>query len=291
VIDRCIQGPGLRLDLSLRTHIMGVLNVTPDSFSDGGAYLDRKAAVSHALRMIDEGADIIDVGGESTRPGSEAVSLDEELRRVIPVIEHIAAATDIPISIDTRKADVALQAIAAGALIVNDVSGLTADQEMAGVVAQADVPVVVMHAQGPPENMQRNPYYRDTIGEIKDWLVGRIGALCSAGVRRSRIIIDPGIGFGKRVSDNLLILKSLDAFHELDCPILIGPSRKRFIGQILDLPEQDRQEGTAASVSMAIAAGAHIIRIHDVRPMSRIARVTDAIVRAEQEGERMKDEG
>ena len=272
---------------------MGVLNVTPDSFSDGGAYLDRGDAVSHALRMIDEGADIIDVGGESTRPGSKDVSLDEELRRVIPVIEHIAATTDIPISIDTRKANVALQAIASGAHIVNDVSGLTADQEMVGVVAEADVPVVVMHAQGMPENMQHNPYYRDTIGEIKGWLAGRIDALCSAGIRRCRIIIDPGIGFGKRVSDNLLILKSLDAFHALDCPILIGPSRKQFIGNILDLTKQYRMEGTAASAAIAIAAGAHIIRIHDVRFMSRIARMTDAIVRAEQEGRkgcRVKDE-
>ena len=268
---------------------MGVLNVTPDSFSDGGTYFDHEAAVSHARHMVDDGADIIDVGGESTRPGSGEVPLDEELRRVIPVIEHITTSIDIPVSIDTRKAEVARRAIAAGAHIVNDVSGLTADPEMAAVVAEAGVPVVLMHAQGTPEHMQHNPYYRDTIGEIRDWLAGRIDTLCNAGIRKDRIIIDPGIGFGKRVSDNLLILKSLDAFHMLDCPILIGPSRKRFIGHILDLPEQDRVEGTAAAVTIAIAAGAHIIRIHDVRPMSRIARMTDAIVRAEQE--RSKDEG
>ena len=263
--------------------MMGVLNVTPDSFSDGGCYNDTDSAVSRAMELVAEGADIIDVGGESTRPGADNVSLEEELARVIPVIERICDLTDVPISIDTRKAPVARQALAAGALIVNDVSGLTADPLMAEVVAESGLPVVIMHARGTPSTMQQNPTYNDTVGEISDWLSQRIEVVHASGVSMGNVIIDPGIGFGKRISDNLLILKDLKRLDVLDCPVLIGPSRKRFIGQILDLPELDRLEGTAATVAMAISGGADIVRVHDVKAMARVARVTDAIVRAKQE--------
>lgn len=263
--------------------MMGVLNVTPDSFSDGGCYNDTDNAISRAMELVAEGADIIDVGGESTRPGADNVSLEEELARVIPVIERIRDLTDVPISIDTRKAPVARQALAAGARIVNDVSGLTADPQMVEVVAASGLPVVIMHARGTPATMQQNPIYRDTLGEISDWLAERIEAALAAGVSKESVIVDPGIGFGKRISDNLLILKELRKLDVLDCPVLVGPSRKRFIGEILDLPERDRLEGTAATVAMAISGGAAIVRVHDVKAMARVARVTDAIMRAKQE--------
>jgi dihydropteroate synthase len=278
-----IEGEGFRLDCRRRTHVMGILNVTPDSFSDGGAFFDPDAAVAHGRQMAADGADIIDVGGESTRPGSEGVSPDEELRRVLPVVERLAGTLEVPVSIDTRKAEVARQAIRAGARIVNDVSGMTADPGMEGVVADAGVPVVLMHSKGTPKTMQQHPWYRDPIGEISAWLADRVQAARQSGIRPNRIIVDPGLGFGKRVSDNLLILKSLEAFHTLACPVLIGPSRKSFIGRVLDLGEQERIEGTAAAVALGIAHGAHLIRVHDVRTMVRVARMTDAILRATQE--------
>lgn len=278
-----IEGRGFRFDLTVRTHVMGVLNVTPDSFSDGGKYLAFADAIAHARRMVEDGADIIDVGGESTRPGADEVPVDEEVRRVVPVITHLAATLDLPISIDTCKAEVARRAIQAGARIVNDISGLTADPEMGRVIAETGVPVILMHMKGMPKDMQRHPYYDDTIGEIRAWLANRIAAAHQAGIREQRIIIDPGIGFGKRVSDNVLILKSLSAFKSLGCPILVGPSRKSFIGKVLGVLEDGRLEGTAAAVAIAIANGAHIVRVHDVREMVRVARMTDAIVRAEQE--------
>lgn len=278
-----VEGNGVRLDCAQRTHIMGILNVTPDSFSDGGAFYPVEAAVAHALRMADEGADIIDIGGESTRPGSDGVSEEEELRRVLPVITRLAPRLPVPLSIDTRKAEVARQALAAGARIVNDVSAMTADPEMLRVVAEAGAPVVLMHAIGTPKDMQRNPFYRDTLGEIVDFLNTRLEAARQAGIPTSRIMLDPGIGFGKRVSDNLLILKSLRTLHPSGCPILIGPSRKSFIGRVLDTPETERLEGTAAAVALGIAGGAHIVRVHDVRAMTRVARMTDAILRVQQE--------
>lgn len=282
--DACvIAGDGFRLDCSERTQVMGILNVTPDSFSDGGDYLDQETAVAHGLQMAEEGADMIDIGGESTRPDSKAVPLAEELQRVLPIIKQLACTLTIPISIDTRKAEVARQAIAAGARIVNDVSGMTADPEMASMIAEADIPVILMHAKGTPENMQRKPWYTDTIGEVKAWLSERIQYAEAAGIRHQHILIDPGIGFGKRVSDNLLILKSLDQFKDLACPIVIGPSRKSFIGRVLNLPAQERLEGTAAAIALSISCGARIIRVHDVAPMVRVARMTDAIVKAKQE--------
>ncbi len=278
-----VHGNGFRFDCTDRTYVMGILNVTPDSFSDGGVYLDLETAVAHGLQMAEEGADIIDIGGESTRPGSKAVTQAEELQRVLPVIERLSRTLTIPVSIDTCKAEVARQAIGAGARIVNDVSGMTADPEMGPTVAKAEVPVILMHAKGTPEDMQRSPWYKDTISEIKTWLAERIQYAEAAGIRHSHILIDPGIGFGKRVSDNLLILKSVKTLHPLACPVVIGPSRKAFIGSILDLPEQERLEGTAAAITLGIAHGAHLIRVHDVAPMVRIARMTDAIVRARQE--------
>ena len=278
-----VEDAGFRLDCSKRTGIMGILNVTPDSFYDGGWYRDTETAVRHGLHMAGEGADIIDVGGESTRPGAEAVDLEEELKRVIPVIEKLNDRIEQPVSIDTRRAEVARQAIRAGARMVNDVSGMTAEPEMMEVVASAGVPVVIMHAVGSPADMQQNPGYKDTVGEIVDWLASRIGYAVDNGVRRSSIIIDPGIGFGKRLSDNLLLIRSLASFRTLKRPILIGPSRKSFIGRVLDVEKNDRLEGTAAAVALSVANGAGIVRVHDVREMGRVVRMTDAICRARQE--------
>ncbi len=266
--------------LSKKTHVMGILNVTPDSFSDGGLYLDRKAAVEHALRMVEDGADIIDIGGESTRPGAEPVPLDEELRRTIPVIEAIASKVDVPISIDTYKAEVAKRAIEAGASVVNDISGLRFDPEMASVVAETGAAVVVMHIKGTPRDMQKNPKYQDLFGEIIEYLRGSMEIAKKAGVPEERIIIDPGIGFGKRPEHNLQIINRLDRFSVLGRPILVGPSRKSFIGLILDnLPPAERVEGTAAAVAISVFRGASIVRVHDVKAMSRVVRVADAIKR------------
>lgn len=278
-----VEGTGFRLDCSKRTGIMGILNVTPDSFYDGGWYRDTETAVHHGLRMAGEGADIIDVGGESTRPGAEAVDLEEELKRVIPVIEKLSDRIEQPVSIDTRRAEVAHQAIRAGARMVNDVSGMTADPKMIEAVASARVPVVIMHTAGRPADMQKNPGYKDTVGEIVDWLASRIDYAVDNGVQRSRIIIDPGIGFGKRLSDNLLLIRSLASFRTLKRPILIGPSRKSFIGRVLDVKKNDRLEGTAAAVALSVANGAGIVRVHEVTEMGRVVRMTDAICRARQE--------
>jgi dihydropteroate synthase len=266
-----------RLDLGIRTHIMGVLNVTPDSFSDGGLYLDTDKAVERALEIEEEGADIIDIGGESTRPGALPISPEEELSRVIPVIERLSSRLKIPISIDTYKAQVAREAIEAGASIINDISGLRFDPEMASVAAQYDVPLIIMHIKGTPRDMQINPVYQDIIGEIFEFLHDGISIALKAGVYEDKIIIDPGIGFGKTFEHNLEIINRLDEFRSLGRPILFGPSRKSFIGKILDLPADDRLEGTAAAVAIGIIKGADIVRVHDVRSMVRVARVADAI--------------
>jgi dihydropteroate synthase len=268
------------LDFSEKTYIMGILNVTPDSFSDGGLYLDRDKAVTRALRMEDEGADIIDVGGESTRPGSEAVPVDEEIKRVVPVIEEVAKRVKVPISIDTYKSRVAELAIQAGASIVNDISGLRFDRRMPDVVARHGVAVVIMHIKGTPKDMQQNPTYTALIPEIIEYLRGGIMIARRAGVAEERIIIDPGIGFGKTVEHNLEIIRRLDEFTGLEKPILIGPSRKSFIGTTLGgLPVTERLEGTAAAVAIGIFNGANIVRVHDVREMARVARMADAIRR------------
>jgi dihydropteroate synthase len=259
---------------------MGILNITPDSFSDPGLFFDPDRAAAHAQNMVRDGADIIDVGGESTRPGSEAVPVNEEVRRVVPVIRSLRARVSVPISVDTYKAEVARKAIDAGASIVNDISGFRFDPEMASLVAEVGVPVVLMHIKGTPKNMQVNPAYDDLIGEIREHLAGSIEIARNAGVRDDRIIIDPGIGFGKTIGHNLEIIRRLCEFRSLNKPILIGPSRKAFIGRILgDLPVTERLEGTAAAVAISIFNGAHIVRVHDVKEMSRVAKMTDAIIR------------
>lgn len=263
---------------------MGILNVTPDSFSDGGKYLDAQHAVDHALHMVEDGADIIDVGGESTRPkgvygeGAEAVAPTEEIRRVTPVIEMIAKKSDIPISIDTYKSDVADAALHAGAVIVNDISGLKFDPHMAETAAQHGATLIAMHIKGTPKTMQQHPVYENLLQEIKNYLSESISAAHAAGIEQ--VIVDPGIGFGKTTEHNLTLLRSLHALKELGCPILVGPSRKGFLGNVLQLPVDQRVEGTAAAIAVSIVNGANIVRVHDVKEMKRVAMVTDAICRA-----------
>jgi dihydropteroate synthase len=266
-------------DCSERTLVMGILNVTPDSFSDGGRFLDRATAIAHATRMIDDGADILDVGGESTRPGSTPVSADEELERVHPVIQRLAQLHPaVPISIDTRKADVAAEALDAGATIVNDVSG-GADPAMFDVVRDREAAVVLMHMQGDPPTMQEAPHYDDVVGEVHEYLRQRIEAAELAGIDPERIAVDPGIGFGKDLDHNLELMHGVDAFLDLGRPVVVGPSRKKFIGTILDLPEEERVEGTVGAVVWMVARGAHLVRVHDVREVVRAVRVSDAIAR------------
>jgi dihydropteroate synthase len=266
------------LDFSEKTAVMGILNITPDSFSDGGSFFDKDVAVEHALRMVDEGADIIDVGGLSTRPGSDPVDLEEEAERATPVIEAIASRVNVPVSIDTYRAEVARRALDAGASIINDISGLRFDPEMADVAASAGVPVVVMHIRGTPRDMQKDPSYEALIPEIMDYLRESIRIAEDAGVKD--VIIDPGIGFGKTFGHNLEILHNLHEFTKLGRTVLVGPSRKAFIGGILGgLPPDKRMEGTAAAVAACVLGGAGIVRVHDVRGMSRVVRVADAIVR------------
>lgn len=270
---------GRRIDLSSRTHVMGVLNVTPDSFSDGGRFFDPGVAVAHGIEIAAQGADFIDVGGESTRPGSDPVTLAEELRRVLPVIERLAGEVDIPVSIDTYKAAVAERALDVGASVVNDISALSFDPRMASVVAGSGAAVVLMHIKGTPKNMQDDPWYEDVIAEIRQYLGHAIERGSEQGIERDRMIVDPGIGFGKRQVDNLVILSRLREFCVLDTPLLVGPSRKSFIGRVLDLPVEERLEGTAAAVTCAILNGADIVRVHDVREMVRVTRVADALRR------------
>jgi dihydropteroate synthase len=266
------------LDLSLKTHVMGVLNVTPDSFTDGGTFFRKDSAIGHALSMIEDGADIIDIGGESTRPGSDPVSCEEETRRTIPVIEEIAKRVHVPLSIDTYKASVAQRALDAGASMVNDISGLRFDPAMGSVVARNSVPVVIMHIKGTPKSMQLNPSYEALIPEIIDYLRGSIQRAVDAGISEDMIVIDPGIGFGKTFEHNLRILNNLGEFALLGKPLLVGPSRKAFLGKILgDAPASERLEGTAAAVAISIMNGAHIVRVHDVKEMVKVARVADAI--------------
>ncbi|MDO9027506.1 MAG: dihydropteroate synthase [Candidatus Roizmanbacteria bacterium] len=268
-------------DFSLRTYIMGILNVTPDSFSDGGLYFSKNKAVDHALRMQDEGADIIDIGGESTRPGAEVISIKEEIRRVVPVIEALQKKNiKIPLSIDTYKSAAAKAAIEAGASVVNDISGLKFDRRMPEVVSEHQVPVVIMHIKGTPRNMQKNPAYTALIPEIMDYLREGIEIALNAGISDDKIIIDPGIGFGKTVGHNLEIIRHLNEFTGFEKPVLLGPSRKSFIGRVLGgLPAAERLEGTASAVAIGIFNGANIIRVHDIKEMKRVAVLADAVRR------------
>ena len=256
---------------------MGILNITPDSFSDGGEYYDVEKAVGHGLRMVEEGADFIDVGGESTRPGSESVSVEEELRRVVPVIECLSKTTSIPVSIDTYKSEVAGRALAAGAVIVNDISGLHFDPLLADVVARNSASIVLMHIKGSPKTMQQDPEYEDVIEEICSYLQEGIRSAEQAGIEQ--IIVDPGIGFGKTLRHNMTVFQHLETFRRFGYPVLVGPSRKSFIGVILGLSADQRLEGTAAAVAVSIMNGANIVRVHDVKEMKRVARVVDAIVK------------
>jgi len=263
-------------DFSQKTYVMGILNVTPDSFSDGGKFFDEHSAVKQALRMVKEGADIIDIGGESTRPGSKPVSVKEEITRVVPVISALAEKVRVPISIDTCKAKVADEAVSAGASMINDISGLRFDKGMAGIAAKHKVPVVIMHIQGTPGNMQKNPVYKALIPEIMDYLREGIDIALRAGVHEDMIILDPGIGFGKTVEHNLEIINRLDEFKGFEKPILLGPSRKSFIGRLLgDLPVTERLEGTAAAIAIGISKGANIVRVHDIKEMSRVSKIAD----------------
>jgi len=265
------------LALGRATLVMGIVNVTPDSFSDGGLFFDKEAAVAHGEALAAQGADIIDVGGESTRPFSESVPAPEELRRVVPVIEELASRLSIPLSIDTNKSEVARHAIDAGASMVNDIGALRLDPHMAGVVAEARVPVVLMHMKGTPRAMQINPRYEDVVGEVERFLAQAMERAEKAGIERSNIVVDPGIGFGKTVTHNLLLIKHLSAFRALGVPILIGPSRKSFITKILGSGDQSREIGTQAAVAAAALQGADIVRVHDVARTKQTLRLVDAI--------------
>jgi dihydropteroate synthase len=267
-------------DFSQKTYIMGILNVTPDSFSDGGHFFNKDRAVEQAFRMIEDGADIIDVGGESTRPGAAEVSVKEEIKRVVPIIKAITKQASVPVSIDTFKSSVAEAAVSAGASMINDISGLRFDPKMPDLAAKIKVPVVIMHIQGTPKNMQRNPSYKALIPEIMDYLREGISIARRSGISDEKIIIDPGIGFGKTVAHNLEIINRLNEFTGLEKPILLGHSRKSFIGNILDnAPAADRLEGTAAAAAIGIFNGANIIRVHDIKEMARVARIADEIKR------------
>ena len=282
---------GRHLELGPRTCIMGVVNVTPDSFSDGGKFFDADAAVAQGERLAADGAHILDIGGESTRPFSDPVAPQEELRRVIPVIEKLARRVSIPISVDTMKAGVARQALEAGASIINDVSALRFDPEMTRVAAEAGVPVILMHMLGDPKSMQVSPEYDDLIADICGFLENAIQGAEANGVLRSKIIIDPGIGFGKTVTHNLLLIKHIEAFRKLDVPILIGSSRKAFIRKILKADHLDDipadlpivETGTQATVAAAVLNGAHIVRVHDVANTVATVEVIDALLNAQED--------
>jgi len=283
------------LDLGIRTRIMGILNVTPDSFSDGGQYFTLENAIAHGEKLVSDGADILDIGGESTRPFSSPVPAEEEIRRVVPVIEKLVPRIRIPISIDTTKAEVAKKAVEAGAAIINDIGSFQLDPAMADIAAQYKVPVIFMHMQGTPRTMQISPDYADVIGDIKGFLERTVADAEKRGIPRSRIIIDPGIGFGKTIDHNLLIIKRLIELQSLDQPLLIGVSRKSFIQKILSHPSEndlspsshdvaasvDVEGGTQAAIAAAICNGAHIVRVHDVASTRTTVKLMDAILNAE----------
>jgi dihydropteroate synthase len=266
--------------LGARTWVMGVLNVTPDSFSDGGRFAAAEAAVEAGLAQLADGADIVDVGGESTRPGAAPVAADEEIRRVVPVVEGLRRRHAGFVSVDTTKAAVARAALDAGADLVNDVSGFRFDPAMAALVAQRRVPAVVMHLRGDFAGMHRQPAYRDVAREVAQELAESLRDAQRAGVERGQVLLDPGLGFAKDAAHTLELLRRLPELQALGRPLLVGPSRKSFIGRVLDLPAGERVFGTAAAVAASILAGAHVVRVHDVRPMVEVARVCDAILAA-----------
>lgn len=266
---------GKSLDLS-QPRVMGILNVTPDSFSDGGKFVQREQAVVQALRMVEEGAAIIDIGGESTRPGAAKVPLEEELARVIPLIEALAPELPVPISVDTSKPEVMLAAAAAGAGMINDVYALRREGALEAA-ANSGLPLCLMHMQGEPRTMQAEPYYEDVVMEVQGFLLDRITACEAAGIGRDRILLDPGFGFGKTLGHNLTLLKHLDVLHQLGLPLLVGMSRKSMIGLVLDAPVEQRLHGSVAVATMAALAGAQIVRVHDVKPTADALKMVAAV--------------
>lgn len=267
-----------RFDLARRTLIIGIVNVTPDSFSDGGKFLSKDAAVAHALELVEQGADVLDIGGESTRPGAASLSAEEEIARVVPVIESLSLQMQTPISVDTTKAEVASAATCAGAAIVNDISSFRFDPQMAEVVRGSASGVILMHMQGTPRTMQANPKYQDVVTEVREFLQERVQFAMAHGIPADRIMVDPGIGFGKTVEHNLELLRGLTHLRTLSHPLLVGTSRKSFIGAVLGRPLEERDWGTAATAAFAIAQGAHAIRVHDVKLCQQVARMTDAVL-------------
>ena len=278
-MDFSLKWHKYRLDLGVRTHVMGILNVTPDSFSDGGRYFSEAKAVERGIEMARDGADIIDVGGESTRPYSDRLSTDEEMARVIPVIRRLSREIPIPISIDTYKSKVAREALKAGASIINDISAMRLDFRMADVAAAAGVPVILMHMQGTPENMQLNPRYDDLLNEIIAFFEDAVNRCKSAGIKEQMIILDPGLGFGKTFDHNLSVIHQLKKFQALQKPLLMGPSNKTFIGKILGKDVHERDAGTMAAVAACVMNGAHIVRVHNVKLSVETVKVIDAILR------------
>ncbi len=260
-----------------RPLLMGILNVTPDSFSDGGKYYDRERAVTHGLELAGEGADILDIGGESTRPGSEPVSEDEELARVIPVVEELARRISIPISVDTTRAEVARQALSVGAAMINDISALNHDPRMAEVVASSGCSTALQHMAGNPRTMQDAPRYVDVVAEVLEYLRERVSFAAGMGIPRRKILVDPGIGFGKTLEHNLDLIRNVSRFHETGCPVLIGASRKGMIGKITGAPVEDRDWGTAAITSWCVWRGVEVQRVHAVKAMRQVCDVAVAI--------------
>lgn len=277
VTEKILEWPGGRLDFSAGCLVMGILNVTPDSFSDGGEFLEKDRAIEHGVKMASESAAVIDVGGESTRPGSHPVNTDEQIRRVVPVIEGLLKKIDIPISIDTYDVAVAKAALEAGASMINDITALS-DERMAELTVEKQVPVVLMHMQGTPKNMQAEPKYDNVVAEVLQFLLDRARQAEQSGVERNKIFIDPGIGFGKTTEHNTLLLKNLDKFASCGYRVLVGTSRKSFLGKITDRENPaERIFGTAAAVALCVAAGVSIVRVHDVAEMLDVVKVARAI--------------
>lgn len=270
---------GQTISFSDRPLLMGIVNVTPDSFFDGGRFLDPQAAVAHAWRLVEEGADLLDIGAESTRPGSVPVEETEERRRLIPVVTAVAKAVSVPISVDTSKAVVAKAAIDAGAVMVNDVTALRGDPAMVDAIVVSGVGVVLMHMQGTPQTMQKAPQYHDVVEEVEDFLAERVRFALERGVAKNQIMLDPGIGFGKTLAHNLDLLAQLRTFTKLGFPLLVGPSRKGFIGELVEQSVQDRAWGTAGAIALAVEQGAHVLRVHDVAGMKDVVKVAAAISR------------
>lgn len=273
-----VQIRGRDYALGQRTWLMGILNITPDSFSDGGLYYNKKRAVKRGLQLIEQGADILDIGGESSRPGSDPITAEEEKNRILPVISEIRKHTDAFISVDTTKSDVLKSALNEGADILNDISGMRFDPKILELASEKNIPVVIMHMKGTPKNMQKGPKYENVIEEIKSFLKKRVKTAIKTGIKKNKIIIDPGIGFGKRLKDNLRIIGNLSSLNGLDLPILIGVSRKSFIGNLLNISPDQRIEGTIASSLISILQGAHILRSHDVAALKKAIIVTEAIM-------------